>query len=368
MARSAPPAQPDSITFATFKGIKNIVGSERLTPQELEIAVNVDIDDAGQIRRRRGQTKVVTGDCSSLYNAKSGQVYAVVNQQLGLLNPNYSFIPLTAAGPDPLIYEEINGTIYWTSRSMNGKLVNGITPAPWGRADGQDYWLSPVVSPTATLAKIRGKLLKIPPVATALGYLNGRLYMAAGQVVWATELYLYDYVDATRNYLFFEEDVTMIGMVQSGMYVGTTAALWFCSGPFSKMGRTLIVDHPVIPGSMVRVCADLADPTIPLDQFSPDKNAIMFMTSRGMCLGLDDGKVYNKTEDMIWFPIAKSAAALYRQQDGVNAYVVSLDHGGSPSDAGRIGDYVDAELRRPGDWGYLHDGVRISDAFIVDKV
>jgi hypothetical protein len=56
--------------------------------------------------------------------------------------------------------------------------------------------------------------------------------------------------------------------------------------------------------------------------------------------------VYNLTEDRVWFPDAVAAAAMYREQDGIRQYVGVLNSAGGPTSTARLGDYVDAEIRR----------------------
>jgi hypothetical protein len=46
------------------------------------------------------------------------------------------------------------------------------------------------------------------------------------------------------------------------------------------------------------------------------------------------------------FPAGVSAAALFRQDQGANSYIAAVDSAGGPSANARIGDYVDAEIRR----------------------
>jgi hypothetical protein len=205
-----------------------------------------------------------------------------------------------------------------------------------------------VVNPTETLPPIAGRLLKQPPNATCMTYYNGRLYLSRGRTLWATELYLYNYVDATAGYKLFEADITMLGTVTDGIYVGTKGGLWFLTGPtFAEMKRTWIMDAGVISGSMVDIPGELGNPPqVPLMASTQVESAIMFMTTRGVCIGLDGGRVTNMTETKYVFPDAVGAAALYRQQDGVNQYIASLQNGGSPMQSAAIGDYLDVTIIR----------------------
>lgn len=343
-----PPEElPDSIVFAQFEGLKNTVNPERLKPTELARAVNVDIDDAGQVHRRRGYVRKDAANYHSVFTAQSGTVYGVRNGSLGIIDPSYSFRALvTGIAPEPLAYVEVGPDIFYSSAMSSGVLVNGTSNAPWGIVGGDRTWLSPVVNPTSTLGEVGGKLLGPPPMATSLTYFNGRVYMASQRTVWATELYAYHFVDKTKNFLFWEDDVTLLAAVTDGIYVGTESSVWFMSGTFGKMSRVPVVGYGALRGSAVTVPAELVVPNVPLEQQAPSKNAVLFMTTSGLVAGFDGGNAYNLTQNTVLFPDAQSVAALFRRQDGVNQYIAVSDSGGSPASNTRMGDYVDAEIRR----------------------
>jgi hypothetical protein len=178
-------------------------------------------------------------------------------------------------------------------------------------------------------------------MATALTHYNGRIYLADGPTLWATELYVYDYIDKTRTYVQFESDITALGEVSDGMYVGTTDAVYYLSGTFGQLNRTKVLDAGVLPGSMIPVAAELIRP-----DDSQSRKAVVFMSETGFCMGLDSGIVRNTTETRMVFPVAQDVAAMYRKQDGVNQYVAVTNSGGTPTSTARVGDYVDAEIKR----------------------
>jgi len=367
-----PPSDPNpDLTFDKFTGLRNTVSRERLEPTELFRAINVDLDDAGQLRRRRGYKKKISGDFHSLFLANNDTVYGVRDNNLCIINPNYTTEVLKvglssdpAAGLDPLCWVQVGDTIYYSSKTDSGKIVMGNIVVPWGAQNDAGMWLSPVVNPTPTLAPVRGKLLKRPPMATSMTYFNGRIYLASGKTLWATELYLYDKVDATRTFWTFEGDITMVGTVGDGIYVGTNEGLWFMTGPtIAEFKRQRIMDSSVIPGSMVDIPAELANPPqIDLHADTPIKISIAFLTTTGFCVAQDGGQAYNLTEEKFIFPDQFRTAALWRRQDGINQYVAVADSGGSPASSARIGDYVDAELVKAGSWSEIVDGFVIGDS------
>lgn len=330
------------INIQQFEGVKNNVTSERLGPQWFETAQNIDIDDAKQIHLRRGRTQVDAGSWHSIFTTSAGFVYGVRNGSLGLMQPDYTHVAIVDVGNDPLTYVELGDTLYWSSVSAHGKIaMTDNTNAEWGILDGDGQWLSPVLQPTDTLGEIAGKLLRNPPKAEYMVYYNGRIYMARDRVIWATELYQYDYVDATKTYMMFEEDITGLGVVGDGIFVGSTKQTYFLSGTLGQMRRIVANSAPVIKGSMIPGSLD-DFPNHPMRA----NMVILFATTQGLCVGFDSGIYKNLTSDRFWFPDAVSAVAMNRQQDGISQFIGAFNSGGTPASTMRIGDYVDAEIRR----------------------
>lgn len=363
--------QQDGVELRKFVGIKNTVDRERLGMDELELAVNIDLDDVGMPHRRRGYALASTGVFCSLWNSNEGVAYGVKSGVLGIINPDLSFVALQSGLTNARVcYVQVGSNIYFSSGEAGVSGVinqNARTVGPWG--DDTDLFLSPVVNPSAVLPAIRGRLLGKPPLATELAYFNGRIYLAHKRWVWATELFLYNYVEKVTNFLPFEADVTMVGSVGDGIYVGTTEGVWFLSGPFKEMKRVRVLDSGVLPGSMVYIPGELANPAqVGLDQNTPVQVSILFMTKTGYCGGHDGGTCFNYTEQKTIFPEASTAAATYRRQDGMNQYLTVLNSLGSPSDNARIGDYVSAELVRAGTWREANDRIGFSDSFTAEIV
>lgn len=360
---------PESVVLDKFTGLKNTVSRERLGPDELVQAVNVDIDDAGQIARRRGFTQVATGNFHSPFNLQDGRVLVVANGELSVLHPDYSTQSITTiAGSDPsegeapLAYAQVAEHVYFSGNGGTGRVdLDTLTAEAWGT--DEPFWLSPVVDPTGSLPPVAGRWIVGPPQATALGYYNGRIYMAVGSVLWATDLFTYDWCDRDKGYKQFEAPITMVGVVADGVYVGTEEGLWFLDGPnWDQMKRRRVMDSGVIPGSMVQIPGELGNaPQVPLTFATPLESALMFMTTNGVCLAADAGKTTNLTENKFFFPDAFSAAALYRRQDGANTFIAVTQNGGSPVSNAQIGDYVDATLIRRGTWREVCDRVCVDD-------
>lgn len=340
-----PNAPPESVILGQFKGMKNTVSRERLGADELERATNIDIDDVGQARRRRGYARKQPGSWHSV-RTFTLMVLGVVDGQLVSLSDSYAFALLgTYVGPTRLAYAEVNGEVYFCNNAASGVVKTDGSVEPWGKTDGQGLWLSPVIDETPTLGPVAGDLVGDPIRASCIEAYKGRIYLADGKTLWATELYRYHIVNRLRGFIQFEHDITLVMAVDDGLFVGTEAGLYFLKGTFGAFQMTPINSDMVIPGSGQVVPSELVHPQARNGPV-PAGNSVVFMTSGGIIAGFDSGTCYNLTHDAMVFPGALTAASLFRQDSGANHYVAAIDSFGGPAANARIGDYCEAEIVR----------------------
>ena len=364
----APGQATDGVTFESFSGLRNTVNPERLGPRELARAVNIDIDDAGQIRRRRGQKLVGGGGYRSIIGTDYlgvFRMFAVRGTELVELYQDYTSLSLLAGMPqDKLAWVQVAGTLYFSSANVSGQIsLTTLAVTPWGGRSahsyypstvpviGRDFWLSPVLDPDVNNPAVAGRLLGPPPMGCFLAYYNGRIYIADGYTLWATELYLYNYVDKTASYRQFEDLITGIAAVEDGLYVGTKSGLYFMGGTFKEPKRTLKERSGVIPGTMIVVPGELVDPEARRRPDVPHQvtTAISCMTDAGLVVGLAGGTVYNLTRNDFQFPKASAGVSMLRASGGFHSIVSVLDSQGTPSTSdAAFGDYVSATLIRNG--------------------
>ena len=333
--------EPQSIVFDQFTGLRNTVARSRLGPSELVTGRNIDLDNTNQPRRRRGYERVATGSFHSLTTV-GDRTLAVRDGDLVRVYPEYSITTLRSdLGPDRVVFVDVAGTTYFSSRASSGKILPDDTVQDWGMVTSAGEWHSPVVNPTSTLPDLNGKLIGPPPMAEHLTLYNGRIYLAHDNVLWMTELFLYDYVDRTRNFLQFESKITGLIAMADGIYVGTATAVWFLRGSVGQMQRTRMTPEGMVEHTATTVPAEalpLQDPTL--------GEVAMFVSPSGVCAGLAGGTCFNLTRDKFELPDAVRGAAMHRREDGTDYYIGALDSAGTPTSAARIGDYVDAEIRR----------------------
>ena len=150
------PDTPASVVLRQFLGLNNRVARERLKPGELAEALDIDLDDTGQVRRRRGTTRVAAGSFHSLFEAQTGDIYVVRNRRLVRVLPDYSMVDLgQEVGNERLSYIQVGEVIYFSSRVASGAIQPNDTVAPWGMVSAAGQWLSHVVNPTPPLPEVR---------------------------------------------------------------------------------------------------------------------------------------------------------------------------------------------------------------------
>lgn len=127
------PRHQKSINITAFKGLNNVGSPENTSQEYLKKALNVDIDKTGNISKRQGYTKVDTVPYHSLwYSEQTNNCYGVRGNELGILNPDYSWTVLDASvGPEKFSFEEIDGVVYYSSPNKNGIIEDG-TKRMWG--------------------------------------------------------------------------------------------------------------------------------------------------------------------------------------------------------------------------------------------
>lgn len=140
------------VTFPAFAGINNVLPAERIhalptkdNPTcDLVAAVNVDIDNSGQVSRRAGQTLKAPGAAHSLW-ASQDKCLFVAGTDMKRMNADFSATTLVTgltAGA-AAAYIEVNDRIYWTNGEQTGIVAAG-TNRSWGMEAADSPQLSAI--------------------------------------------------------------------------------------------------------------------------------------------------------------------------------------------------------------------------------
>lgn len=126
--------------YGPFLGINNRLPDFALAVRDrgnwLRDAVNVDIDNAGRIRRRAAASLVqAMSNAHSLYMTSATAGYLVRAAAIYTITlPTYSETLLKVLASDaPLSWAEFNGCLYYSNGVDSGRIEGGV-PYPWGLA------------------------------------------------------------------------------------------------------------------------------------------------------------------------------------------------------------------------------------------
>jgi hypothetical protein len=179
------------------------------------------------------------------------------------------------------------------------------------------------------MAQVKGSIVR---------HFAGRIYVADGRILWATEPMDYTRVDLMRGFMMLESEITLLEPVSNGVFVGTASeGVRFLSGTDFKQMRLLNADSLApVRGSGLSVDGAVFD--------SVGQGAA-WLTERGWVFGAGDGSTKRLTDKQIALPAYESAASLLREHEGMRQ-LMSFAKGGSES-AG-ASDVLTSEVIRNG--------------------
>ena len=120
-------------------GLNNVAAETDVPSTALRDAVNVDLTEAGKIRRRRGYVQRIDGSAHSLFPTASGYLLAVVDGDLVAYDPDWGDKSIrSGVGDRPISFAEIAGSIYWSNGDIIRRVTGALADAPlWPECPGQ---------------------------------------------------------------------------------------------------------------------------------------------------------------------------------------------------------------------------------------
>ncbi len=267
--------------------------------QELAEAVNVDIDDAGRINRRKGYVQKVStlAKAHSLF-CDGGDAFYVTGDALTLLHPDFSTTPLrnVTVGATMSFCQVEQNTFY--CNGFEKGMVRGGVSLEWARPAGQP--VPPNYREETTMA------FYDPPIGHIVAYYNTRVYVAQGPNLWHSWPYFYAYFRLRTDRHIFGSELTMVRPVSDGIYVSDSKATYFLHGDQAGMFKKVPLPGwcgPAIRGTDVHIDVSLPD--------GPQVRAAYWMCPDGICQGLPGGIAMNLTRNKLVFETSSRGAGLF---------------------------------------------------------
>jgi hypothetical protein len=262
---------------------------------DLAAAINVTISPSGRINRRKGKTLKVPLDSHSLF-CDGGECVFVYDSGLYLLETNFFYRLLRSlSSNDRMAYTQVGDRIYFTNNQDLGYVENGIA-CTWAKTT--DY-VGPVTQ----------KIFTGPFPGNHLAFRDGRIYITTGNIVWYSEFQALDWFDMHWNRLHFNTHVRMVKPVFGGIYISSSRAIYFFSGPSApEFGQKKVTSYPALEWSDAIDYLDGTD----VPEMEINGLCVLWGTPEGAMLGTPDGNVINLNKKKVIYPHGTKGASLLR--------------------------------------------------------
>lgn len=267
------------LDFRYCLGVDNVTPVNKLIPTKkgffVQKADNVDVNDDGELLRRRGFSNVYGGNVHSFWsNEDSDLVLFVEDGTLKRLNLNMTpTILLPYIGDSHMEYVEVNKIVYFSNEQVIGFIKDGV--------------VNPFATPSEKF-KVRMKGGQV------IEYYKARLYAAKDNVIRYSDVLDLTRMDERSEFIQMEDRITMMKAVDSvqggGLYVGTRKKVYFFLGDDPVEGKFLnvkVLDVGAFEGSAIKVVDDWGR--------GVEEQAVIFGTPFGVYLGRNGALITHMT-------------------------------------------------------------------------
>jgi hypothetical protein len=264
------------------KGMINTVRPTAVPADALVEAVNVDIDKAGHITSRTSWTQVDPGVATSLFT-HAGKTYGVVDSIVGELRADgfegYSYVV------GKIAWSVLNGVPIFASYDGVYQIVNRV--------------VSRLDTGSATPDEAVELMLTPLPGGQWVEYWQGRVIVARGTTLFFSEPLRYGVYDPLRGYIQFEQQISWMAPLESGIYVGLRDTVRFLKGSDYRTLEQHLVDNKSWPGTAAVLTApNLSSESLGVAGNAPERVAV-WMTDVGFAVGLPTGDVSHPQQDRL---------------------------------------------------------------------
>lgn len=238
--------------------------------------LNCDVDRAGSVSRRAGWVVSDATPAHSLFE-HNGATYGVVGTTLGRLDGGFTALATVA------------GRVAWTV--LNGEPLYVDADGLWLIRSGAVEAL-----PAGDTTDDEAELLLSPlPGGSACAYWQGRVLVARGNSLLWSEPLRYGLYNPLENFIQFEERVSWLAPLASGLYVGLRSSVRFLAGQNpAEFRQTTVAGRSWARGGATLDASGM-DPQM---TGGADEIAAWF-GERGFALGLPDGRVQYPQADRL---------------------------------------------------------------------
>lgn len=178
-----------------------------------------------------------------------------------------------------------------------------------------------------TVEPLPSFLCSPPPYMTNLCFAFGRIWGSVSDSVYYSEPFQPGWFRLTSNKYEFEDEVTMIAKVPTGLFIGMRKKTRFLEGTIPEEMKLMDAGPGSISGTLA-YCNNLPELGWTLGTAEKDfADVPVWLTEEGVVVGSPSGKFFNVTKNKLKMGIPERGASLYRNMEGVIQYLTSFKTG-----------------------------------------
>jgi len=243
---------------------------------------------------------------------------------------NHESGEMSGNGPITMITLDVEGGIQLLNRPAGAVVwMTDANESTFFRVGAVD-----VVTDLPTVEPLPSSLCGPPPFLENLTYAYGRIWGSSGSTVYYSEPFRFGWFKLTSNQFQYEDDVTLIAQVATGLFIGLKRKTFFLAGTEPSKMAQMEIGAGAVKGSLV-YCNNmpyLAD-IMGTDQ-KVISNVPVWLSEDGFVAGNTAGRLFNLTKNKLRMGTPDRGASLYRDLNGVFQILTSFKQSGvGPSDA-----------------------------------
>jgi hypothetical protein len=173
-----------------------------------------------------------------------------------------------------------------------------------------------------------------PPCMENLCYAFGRIWGSAGSDVYYSEPFNPGWFKLTSNKYPFEDTVTMIANVPTGLFIGMKKKTRFLAGTIPEQMTVQDAGAGSVAGTLA-YCNNVPELGWTLGTAETDFTDVpVWLTEEGIVAGSPTGKFFNITKNKLKMGIPDRGASLYRNLEGVIQYLTGFRTGATGTGRG----------------------------------
>lgn len=195
-----------------------------------------------------------------------------------------------------------------------------------------------------TIEPLPSFLCSQPPYLENLCYAFGRIWGSSGSTVFYSQPFKLGWFRLDSNRYDFEDTITLIAKVPTGLYVGMKGKTKFLLGTVPEQMQLTDAGAGSIKGSLA-YCNNM--PELGWTLGTPEKDFVdvpVWRTTEGIVVGSVNGKFFNVSKNKIKIPTSESGASLYRNLNGVIQFLTSFKGGTGLSDPDTQKAFADGQI------------------------